>query len=80
MTFMYYEWNNDKQFAEYIKDHKPGKDEKEKEEMEMIKRNYYSHYVDKEFEKNFEFENDKEKEEYFAYCQYFGNLGTLSYY
>ena len=82
LKFMYYDWEKDAKFKDYTKDHVPTKgDEKaQKEEMEGIKRNYYSQYVDKDFEKTFEFNSEEDKEEYFTYCQYLGNMGSLSYF
>ena len=63
LKFMYYDWGNDAKFKDYTKDHVPTKgDEKaQKEEMEGIKRNYYSQYVDKDFEKTFEFNSEEDK-------------------
>lgn len=44
----------------------------------MVKRNYYSTFVDKSFENTFEFKDEKERQSYFKYCQFYGNMGSLS--
>lgn len=48
---MNYDWEADKNFKEYLSNYKPSNDpSQEKEQFEMVKRNYYSTYVDKTFE------------------------------
>ena len=80
LTYMNYDWHSDKNYLEYIKDFKVSAAPDagtEKDQLEMVKRNYYQTYLDKTFEKAFEFENEEERKNYFAYCQFYGSLGAL---
>ena len=40
-----------------------------------MKRAYYGSQVDKEFEKNFDFENEEKRNYYFQYCGMYGSFG-----
>ena len=80
--FMNYSWKDDEKWLSYCSSKSTKKavaDEKAKNtEEEGMKRAYYGSQVDKEFEQNFEFENETKRSEYFEYCSLYSGFGTTS--
>jgi hypothetical protein len=64
---MTYDWEADANWKDYYdKNHSRAADEKgKKKDAESLKRAFYGTKVNKEFEKNFEFENEGLRNEYF---------------
>jgi hypothetical protein len=60
MDYMHYPWDTDPKWKTYqeAKQKKVTDLKDYKREEEQLKRGYYNSQVDKEFEKNFEFDND----------------------
>lgn len=77
MAFMQHDWENDKLWKSYIDKEKL--DKLTKEELEYMKRTYYSTNVEKDLDKILSFENEDERKEYASYCKYYGNMGTLGF-
>ena len=72
---MNYEWDEDPEWKEYLNRTKKLPDGKD--QLELARRAYYNLKIVKDFEKTFDFPNEEDRKDYFEYCAFFGNLGSL---